>query len=101
MSVRIHYLKCHPRPFEALAVGVKTHEVRKADRDYRVGDLLVLREWVPDIQEDKTLSSGDSRGEYTGREIQRRVTHITDRGTYGIPDDLLVMSVRNEDRRGH
>lgn len=101
MSVQIHYLKCHPRPFEALCVGVKTHEVRRADRPYRVGDLLVLREWVPMLQEAKTQGSGDAGGEYTGREVQRRVTHITDVGTYGLPEDVVVMSVRNEDRRGN
>lgn len=42
-----HELKCWPKFFEAIRDGSKTFEIRKDDRDYRVGDMLVLREWNP------------------------------------------------------
>lgn len=62
----IHYLKILPEYFEAVADGRKMYEVRKNDRPhpYAVGDILVLKEW------------NDEAGEYTGRSVTARVTHV-------------------------
>lgn len=38
-----HVVKIHDRYYDAVANGIKTFEIRKADRDYRVGDTLVLQ----------------------------------------------------------
>lgn len=59
--MRIHDLKVWPAPFEDTVAGRKPYEVRKDDRDYRVGDVLLLREWDP-MQE----APGEAIG-YTGR----------------------------------
>lgn len=58
----IHELKCWPVYFEHLYQ--KPFEIRKTDRDYQVGDKLLLREWDPTVQE------------YTGRQCTREVTYI-------------------------
>ncbi len=42
-----HYLKCWPEIFDAVGACRKTFEVRKNDRGYQTGDLLVLRKWSP------------------------------------------------------
>lgn len=42
-----HELKCHPHFFAAIAAGKKTFEIRRNDRDYRIGDMLNLREYDP------------------------------------------------------
>lgn len=77
----IHDLKAWPEPFAAILAGNKTHEIRKADRPFAVGDTLRLREWDP-------------KGEaYTGREIAADVTHLSAPGTWGLPADLCVMSI--------
>lgn len=48
---RVHSIKCWPEPFEAMKRGEKTAEFRLNDRDYRVGDTLLIREWCPDAKE--------------------------------------------------
>lgn len=76
-----HELKTWPVPFEAVASGFKHHEVRRPDRDFHVGDRLLLREWRPDT------------GEYTGRELIVGVSYMTRAGEWGLPDDVCVMSI--------
>lgn len=92
MSVRIHYFKTWPDPFEAAAVGIKTHEIRRDDRGQRprAGDLIILQEWQP-------VDGAPGQGDYTGRELRRRVTFVSAPGTWGLPSDLYVMSIRDAD----
>lgn len=80
----VHELKCHPEPFLAVRAGDKTHEVRVFDRPYRAGDLLLLKEFLPDDQT------------YTGAEVLVRVTHVTEPGTWGLPENVGVLSIREE-----
>ncbi|VEF93151.1 Domain of Uncharacterised Function with PDB structure [Streptococcus pseudoporcinus] len=42
-----HMLKCYPEYFEAIMDGTKTFEYRYNDRDFKVGDELLLREYDP------------------------------------------------------
>lgn len=89
-----HDLKCHPEPFEGILSGLKTHEVRVNDRNYKVRDILRLREWVPIKGTYSTLETG----RYTGRECRVEVTYITWAGTYGLPTSTCVMSVKAEQK---
>jgi hypothetical protein len=41
----VHELKSWPEFFSAIETGEKTFELRRNDRNYQVGDVLVLREW--------------------------------------------------------
>lgn len=59
-----HALKIRPEYFAVVALGRKTFELRRNDRDFRVGDILRLREW-----------DGER---YTGRTVQRRITYTLD-----------------------
>ncbi|WP_081725508.1 ASCH/PUA domain-containing protein [Mesorhizobium sp. C268A] len=62
----IHKVKSWPHLFEATLSGLKTHEMRQlTDRDYRVGDTLLLQEYDPVTDN------------YTGRELAVRITYIT------------------------
>lgn len=61
-----HKLKSWPEFFEAILEGRKRHEIRRRDdRDFRVGNILLLQEFNPNLNE------------YTGREIKVEVTYIT------------------------
>ena len=74
-----HHIKILPTYFGDVASGVKKFEIRKADRNYKVGDVLRLCEW--------TEENG-----YTGREIEKTVTYIL-RGCpdYGLKDGYWIM----------
>lgn len=43
---RAHELKILPQYFNSVIRGDKRAELRKNDRDYQVGDVLILREWT-------------------------------------------------------
>ena len=75
-----HELKTEPGPFAAVLDGRKRFEVRRADRPFTDGDVLLLREWSPE------------RG-YTGREVRVRITYRVRPGLYGLPPDLCVLGI--------
>lgn len=94
---REHELKCWPPPFDSILSGIKTHEIRKNDRNYAAGDVLHLREWRPDPWDGRPPPGWDSTVYgYTGREIRVRVTYVTFGGDWGVPDDMCVMSIAKE-----
>ena len=43
-----HELKTWPKYFAAVRSGQKRFEIRRNDRDFKVGDILVLREFDPE-----------------------------------------------------
>lgn len=74
-----HFLKTHPEPFRATETGVKRFEFRRNDRNFVVGDTLVLQEFTPE------------QG-YSGKEIRRSVDYILHSG-FGLPDGYCIMSL--------
>lgn len=76
-----HHLKTWPPFFHEVCMGRKMFEVRKDDRDFQVGDTLVLEEWEPANQE------------YTGRITSAEVTYILRGPAFGIESGTLVMSI--------
>lgn len=60
----VHELKCWPVYFQAVRNGSKPFEVRKADRNFCVGDAIRLREYDPVSQN------------YTGCSILCQITFV-------------------------
>jgi hypothetical protein len=61
-----HELKTWPEFFEQTLNGRKMFELRKNDRNFQVGDELLLQEWIPEHQ---------GKG-YTGRAVLVQVDSI-------------------------
>jgi ribosomal protein S4E len=82
--MQVHELKTWPVPFQQVMDGRKTHEYRKNDRDYHVGDTLLLRLYEPAV--DMILPVY----------VMRKVTAITHGPDFGIPVGYCVMSIAPE-----
>lgn len=97
--MRQHELKIWPPYFEAVAAGVKRHEIRVDDRGFAVGDILRLREWHPGsgtLWLDGSPESCVVDPHHTGRELRVRVTYKSSGGTWELPDKLCVLSIAKE-----
>lgn len=78
-----HELRTWPAAYTAVAEGRKTFEVRRNDRGFAVGDVLVLREWQPNTVMSRV---GIDDGAYTGRALRRDVTYLIDLAPFGCPE---------------
>ena len=85
----VHALKCWSPFFEAILIGAKRFELRKNDRDFHCGDLLLLRETRA-----AGLGEGESvlGGELTGRECYVVVNYLLD-GHAGLAPGYVVMGI--------
>lgn len=81
----IHMLKTSPEPFDATWSAVKSFEVRKNDRSFSIGDVLVLRRWNPET------------ARYTGRVMLCTLTYLVE-GKFGLPPELAVLGVGEIER---
>lgn len=85
---RVHELKSWKPFFRAIVAGHRSHELRRADRDFSVGDVLLLREY----------DSGTST--YSGQECRALVTSITSSAhpcamsTEALAPGFCIMSIR-------
>jgi len=78
MSRQHHELKTETQFFQAIERGVKKFELRKNDRNFKVGDFLNLKETVNEI--------------YTGRSIDTlEIKYIFYGGKYGLDKDYCIM----------
>jgi ASC-1-like (ASCH) protein len=81
MTMTTHELKIWPEYFEAVVDGRKTFELRKADRDFKIGDIILLKEYIPDYE----------NPHYTGRKIRVKITYILDEAM--TPMGTCLMSI--------
>lgn len=63
--MKTHVVKSWPQFFAQIATRRRTHELRRNDRNYRIGDFLELREYEP---------GSDA---YTGRVCKVEITSVT------------------------
>jgi len=79
-GMKVHDLKCWPESFQPAWEGMKRAEFRRNDRDYRVNDVLILREFDFGSEE------------YSGRLIFATATHVLYGPEFEIPDGLCMIS---------
>lgn len=76
-----HDIKSHPKHFQPSLEDKKQFEIRRNDRDYKVGDTVTMHEYHYD--------HGDN---YTGRKISGRIIYVDD---FAQQDGYIVFGVQN------
>lgn len=66
--MKVHNLKIKPQYFKDVVSGIKTFEVRKNDRNFKVGDLMVLEAY--------------DNEKFTGGFVNTEITYILDDPKY-------------------
>lgn len=87
--MKTHELKTDPEVFQAVQDGRKTYEIRKNDRGFAVGDLLLLRET---LHTGRDMAMG-SPLVYTGRRDLRAVKHMLTGPIYGLAAGWSILSL--------
>ena len=78
MSRQHHELKTETSYYQAVEKGIKKFELRKNDRDFKLGDILTLRETV--------------NGIYTGRSIPTlEIKYIFHGGSFGLDENHCII----------
>ena len=109
-----HELKIWPEYYKAINDKIKKFEIRKNDRNFKVGDQIVLREFEPckecngsgkiktensvgDLIEGtdsfKECNCGKNHGKYTGNGCAVSIDYIVEGGQFGIEKGYCVMSI--------
>jgi hypothetical protein len=76
-----HKVKVWPQYFKDICSGLKTFEVRKDDRNYQVGDSLLMLEWVPETES------------YTGLFSNFRIIYKLEGGQFGIEKEYCCIGI--------
>lgn len=78
-----HKLKTWPEYFNQIIEGNKNFEVRRNDRNFMIGDTLILQEFDPIVKL------------YTGREIIKTITYILNLTDFiGFFTTYIVISLK-------
>lgn len=78
-----HDLKTWPEVFLKVIEGTKTFEIRKNDRDFKVGDMVKMSEYDPKNEK------------YTGRETNYfEIVYILEGGQFGLEPGFVAMQLK-------
>lgn len=78
----VHELKTDRDHFQDIWWNRKTFELRYDDRDYKVGDMLSLKEYNPESET------------FTGKVCTRVVSHVLHGPAYGLQEGWVIMSIK-------
>ena len=76
-----HFLKIKRQYFNSVLSNEKTFEIRKNDRNYNVGDKLIL-------------SEVDENEFQTGRQLIVKITYLINGPIYGLESGFCILSIK-------
>lgn len=84
-----HKLKCWPNYFDAIERGEKNFEVRRDDRGFQKGDVLLLERYEPG----KGYTT-DGVGKW--KKLRREITYVLTGGQFGIQPGFVVLGLKED-----
>lgn len=92
----IHELKILPKYFKDVVEGNKTFEIRKDDRDYKVGDILILKEY--DLSNLRKITEGNYT-HYTCKKIVKKISYVLkDIPEFGLKEGYVLLGIKETDK---
>lgn len=88
-----HNLKTWSCYFTEVLAGNKTFELRKNDRDYKIGDILNLIE-VDEINFELDMVNQTRHYPPTGRTCTAKITYILEGGQFGLDKDYVILGMK-------
>jgi len=85
-----HELKCWVPYFYDILSGKKKFEIRPDDRNFKAGDLLLLREFDP--------NQPDPEKRYTGRSVTKKITYVMQGNRFGLERGYVALSLDDSDQ---
>lgn len=92
--MKIHELKILPQYFNEVKYKKKSFELRKNDRDFKVGDILILKEFNPN-KEYETIEDG-VYSNFSGKKVLRQVIYIL-KNTEGLNNNYVILGIKSID----
>mgnify|MGYP000122885120 FL=1 len=80
-----HALKTWPEFYEQVEKGLKSFELRKNDRNYKLGDDLILQEYNPE------------KKEYTGKEWKGTISYVFDNEAFGLKKGFILLGIKEKE----
>lgn len=77
--MQVHELKTYPHYFQETMNGCKPFEIRRNDRDFQIGDTVILKEW--------------DNIRYSGREMRGKIKYILDDKFIGLAKGYVAFSL--------
>lgn len=81
-----HELKVWPPHYDAVECDEKPFEIRKADRDFQVGDVCRMREYIP--------ATHGFPGSFSGKVCHRRICYVLNGGEFGMLPGFVVLGIK-------
>lgn len=89
-----HTLKCWDNYFDAVASGEKTFEVRRDDRGFQKGDLLIL-EKIDRFGKYLHPVVHPEHGYFVSpQQVRRRISYVLTGGQFGIDPGYVVLGLQ-------
>ncbi len=78
-----HHLKCDSRHWPDYKSGLKNNSIRKNDRNFAVGDIVILQWWM-------------NNGFVTNEVVVKKVTHVLhDYDFKEMPEGFCILSLKD------
>ncbi|MHB1086123.1 MAG: DUF3850 domain-containing protein [Minisyncoccota bacterium] len=84
-----HKLKTLARYYEAVERGEKTFEVRRNDRAFQTGDILILEKMDNEGRYYETIPGHN----FNAKSLRKRITYLLQGGQFGIEPGFCVLGL--------